>query len=146
MTDLPEGVVRLVETAIVRSPYGTLLGARLEEASEGRVRVRVPYRSELATFGDTVHGGVLAGAIDVAATAAFWASASITPGARGTTIGFTVSFVSAARGQDLVASAVVRRRGREISTGEVTVTDADGREVAIALVTYKLSAPSPTET
>jgi hypothetical protein len=41
---------------------------------------------------------------------------------------------------------VVRRRGREISTGEVTVTDADGREVALALVTYKLSAPSPTET
>jgi acyl-coenzyme A thioesterase PaaI-like protein len=52
-----------------------------------------------------------------------------------------VSFVSAARGTDLVASAVVRRRGREISTGEVTVTDGEGREIALALVTYKLSAP-----
>jgi acyl-coenzyme A thioesterase PaaI-like protein len=57
-----------------------------------------------------------------------------------------VSFLSAARGKDLLASAVVRRRGREISTGEVTVSDADGREVALALVTYKLSAPSPSET
>jgi uncharacterized protein (TIGR00369 family) len=141
VTDLPERVVQLVEQAIVRSPYAALLGVRLEEAAEGRVRVRVPYRSDLTTFGDTVHGGVLAGAIDVAATAAFWASGSIAPGSRGTTIGFSVSFVSAARGTDLVASAVVRRRGREISTGEVTVTDADGREIALALVTYKLSAP-----
>ena len=142
MTDLAGNVVKLVEQAIVRSPYAALLGARLEEAAEGRVRVRVPYRSDLTTFGDTVHGGVLAGAIDVAATAAFWASGSIAPGARGTTIGFSVSFVSAARGKDLVASAVVGRRGREVSTGEVTVTDADGLEIALALVTYKLSAPA----
>jgi uncharacterized protein (TIGR00369 family) len=142
VTDLPDDVVRLVEKAIVRSPYAALLGARLEEAAEGRVRVRVPYRGELTTFGDTVHGGVLAGLIDVAATAAFWASGSIAPGARGTTIGFSVSFVSAARGKDLVASAVVRRRGREISTGEVTVSDSEGREVALALVTYKLSVPA----
>ncbi len=141
MNPLPDEIVKLVERAIVRSPYGTLLGVELEEASEGRVRLRVPYRGDLTTFGDTVHGGVISGAIDVAATGAFWASASIPSGARGTTIGFTVSFVSAARGKDLLASAVVRRRGREISTGEVTVTDSDGREVALALVTYKLSAP-----
>jgi acyl-coenzyme A thioesterase PaaI-like protein len=37
---------------------------------------------------------------------------------------------------------VVRRRGREISTGEVTVSDSEGREVALALVTYKLSVPA----
>ena len=145
MTDLPDPVVQLVERAIVRSPYAALLGARLEEAAEGRVRVRVPYRSDLTTFGDTVHGGVLAGAIDVAATAAFWASGSVAAGSRGTTIAFSVSFVSAARGTDLVASAVVRRRGREISTGEVTVTDADGREIALALVTYKLSGPAAND-
>jgi acyl-coenzyme A thioesterase PaaI-like protein len=60
--------------------------------------------------------------------------------ARGRTIGFSISFVSAARGKDLVATATVRRRGREISTGEVSVCDSDGREVAIALVTYKLSS------
>jgi acyl-coenzyme A thioesterase PaaI-like protein len=39
-----------------------------------------------------------------------------------------------------VATANVKRRGREISTGEVSVQDADGKEVAVALVTYKLSS------
>jgi acyl-coenzyme A thioesterase PaaI-like protein len=54
----------------------------------------------------------------------------------------SLNFISAGRGQDLVASASVRRRGKEICTGEVSVTDAAGREVAVALVTYKLSLAS----
>jgi hypothetical protein len=33
----------------------------------------------------------------------------------------------------------VRRRGREICNGEVVVRDAQGAEVAQAIVTYKLS-------
>jgi uncharacterized protein (TIGR00369 family) len=84
--------------------------------------------------------GAIAGLVDAAATASFWASPHLSAGARGTTIGFSISFLSAARGKDLVATATVRRRGREISTGEVSVCDGDGREVAIALVTYKLSS------
>jgi len=57
----------------------------------------------------------------------------------GTTIGFSINFLSAGRGKDLVATATVRQRGREISTGEVTVCDSGGKEIAVALVTYKLS-------
>jgi uncharacterized protein (TIGR00369 family) len=106
-----------------------------------RVAVRLPFRGALVTVGDTVHGGAVASLADVAATASFWASPGIAPGSRGTTIGLHVTFLAAARGSDLVATASVRRRGREISTGEVSVRDAAGREVAFALVTYKLSPP-----
>jgi uncharacterized protein (TIGR00369 family) len=100
----------------------------------------MPYRSEVTTLSDTVHGGAIAGLVDAAATAAFWANSGLTPGSRGTTIGFSISFLAAGRGKDLVATARVRRRGREISTGEVTVCDTEGKEIAVALVTYKLSA------
>jgi uncharacterized protein (TIGR00369 family) len=141
MSELPESVRQLVEAAIVRSPYGRLLGLALVSAEEGRVRVRLPYRAEVTTLGDTVHGGAIAALVDSAATAAFWAHPAASPSARGTTIGFAINFVAAGRGQDLVADARVRRRGREICTGEVSVTDMSGREVAVALVTYKMSLP-----
>jgi uncharacterized protein (TIGR00369 family) len=139
MSALPENVRQLVELAIVRSPFGKLLGLALVAAEPDRVRVKLPYRTDVTTLGDTVHGGAIAGLVDSAATAAFWAHAAASPSARGTTIGFSINFVSAGRGQDLVADAHVRRRGREICTGEVSVSDAAGREVAVALVTYKLS-------
>jgi uncharacterized protein (TIGR00369 family) len=139
VAELTESLRALIEAGIVRSPYATLLGARLERVEEDRVQVRLPYRRDLTTLGDTVHGGAIAALVDLTATAAFWASPGVSSGSRGATIGFSISFVSAARGRDLVATAVVRRRGREISTGEVTVAGDDGREVAIALVTYKLS-------
>jgi uncharacterized protein (TIGR00369 family) len=140
VTQLPDEIVTLLNNLIVKSPYGALLGLELVDAGEDCVRVRLPYRREITTLGDTVHGGAIAGLVDSAATASFWARSEIPPGSRGTTVGFSVNFVSAGRGSDLVATAKVRRRGREISTGEVTVCDGDGKEVAFALVTYKLSA------
>jgi len=140
MADLDPKARAIVERVIVASPYGTLLGVVLEACEEDHVVVRLPYRADVTTLGDTVHGGAIAGLVDTAATAAFWATPKLTPGSRGTTIGFSLSFLSAGRGVDLVADARVRRRGREILNGEVVVRDAKGNEVAQAIVTYKLSA------
>jgi uncharacterized protein (TIGR00369 family) len=141
MGNLGPEACAIVERAIVASPYGRLLVLVLESCEEDRVRVRLPYRDAVTTLGDTVHGGAIAGLVDTAATAAFWATPKLVPGARGTTIGFSLSFLSAGRGCDLVAEATVRRRGREIQNGEVLVRDANGNEVAQAIVTYKLSLP-----
>jgi uncharacterized protein (TIGR00369 family) len=142
MTALPELALQIIDGAIVHSPFGKLLGLELVSAEPDRVSVRLPYRSDVTTLGDTVHGGAIAGLVDATATAAFWAHPAASPSARGTTIGFSLNFISAGRGQDLVANASVRRRGKEICTGEVSVLDAAGREVAVALVTYKLSLAS----
>ena len=140
MAQLPDEIVTLLNRLIVKSPYGALLGLEFVDAAEDCVRLRLPFRSEVTTLTDTVHGGAISGRVDCAATASFWANSRIAPGSRGTTIGFSVNFLSAGRGSDLVATARVRRRGREISTGDVTVSDSEGKEVAFALVTYKLSA------
>ncbi len=128
----------VVRHAIVASPLGTLLGVETVEVAPDRVRVGLPYRPEVTTMGDLVHGGAISALIDIAATAAFWTGADLARGPRGTTIGFTVNFLAPARGQDLVAEATVVQRGGTISVGEVTVSGRDGRAVARALVTYKL--------
>ena len=128
----------LVRDLIVTSPYGKLLGATLEHIETDFVRVRLPFRSEIVTIGDMVHGGAISGLIDIAATAAAWTGASPSGTPRGTTVGFSVSFLAAGRGQDLVAGARVIRRGKTLSVIDVEVKDAAGESVARALVTYKL--------
>jgi uncharacterized protein (TIGR00369 family) len=139
MSDLDSNARAIVEKGIVGSAYGRLLGLSLESCEPDHVVVRLPYRADVTTVGDTVHGGAIAGLVDTAATAAFWAKAGLSTGTRGTTIGFSLSFLSAGRGVDLLADARVRRRGREICNGEVLVRDAKGTEVAQAIVTYKMS-------
>src|SRR5690554_5522970 len=77
----------LIESFIVGAPYGRRLGVVLEELVEpDRVRIRLPYTEDNTTIADVVHGGAIASLVDVAATAACWASPRVAPGARGTTI------------------------------------------------------------
>jgi uncharacterized protein (TIGR00369 family) len=133
-----EQVRSLVEGFIVGSPYGKHLGIVTEAVEIDRVRLRLPYRDAMTTIGDLVHGGAIASLVDVAATAACWASPTVDPAARGTTIGLTLNYLNAGRGTDLVATAEVIQRGRSISVCDVTVRAGD-TAVARALVTFKLS-------
>jgi uncharacterized protein (TIGR00369 family) len=128
----------IIRQAIITSPLAALLGIETVDVSPDRVRVRLPFRPEVTTVGDLVHGGAIAALIDVAATAAFWTGADLAQNPRGSTIGFTVNFLAPARGADLVAEARVVQRGRSICVGEVAVEGVGGRAVARALVTYKL--------
>lgn len=123
---------------IVRSPLGELLGLELLEASPDEVRVRLPYRDELTTAGNIVHGGALSTLVDTSATAAAWAGVEDPGAARGTTVGFSIHYLAAARGRDVIACARVIRRGGSLTTVEVEGTTPDGEAVVRALVTYKL--------
>jgi uncharacterized protein (TIGR00369 family) len=138
-TALDPDLAGTLDKLIVASPYGRLLGIGSEAIEPDRVRVRLPFRHDVTTVGEMVHGGAIASAVDVAATAAAWATPRATLRARGTTVGFSLSFLSAALGRDLFADARVVKRGGSLVVIEVAVEDAAGTAVARALVTYKLS-------
>lgn len=123
---------------IAHGGFAELLGTRLILRETDRVVVRMPYQA--AFGGDRVHGGAISALVDIAATAAFWSHPDIGPEARGATVGFTINFLNLARNVDLTADATVRRRGGQLCTGDVSVSDDGGREVAVARVTYKLSS------
>lgn len=134
----------MVRDGVVRSPLGNLLGMEVDRVERDRVRVRLPFRAEVTTVADVVHGGAISALIDTAATAAAWTAADLSRHPRGTTIALTVNFIAAARGEDIVADAQVIQRGSTITVCEVSVTGRSGQLVARGLVTYKLStAPSP---
>ena len=124
----------LVEAFIPNSPFVGHLGMRMTALEQDRAQLVLPFGEALATIGDVVHGGAIATGM-----AAAWADGS-DPGDRaGSTIGLSVDFVAAARGQDLTAEATVVRRGRSLCFCEVEVTDEDGEVVAKGLVTHRFA-------
>jgi uncharacterized protein (TIGR00369 family) len=122
---------------IATEGFAQLLGVVLTESATDRVVMRLPYQPKLGV--GRIHGGAISALVDIVATAAFWSHPSIGPESRGATVGFTVNFLRLAVATDLVAIATVRRRGGTLCTGDVSVRDAAGAEVAAAMVTYKLS-------
>ena len=122
------------------SPFVLHLGMRLESIEPDRARLGMPYRDELATIGQVVHGGALSALVDTAAMAASWSAHELDAGGplRGTTVGLSVDFLSAAQGQEVIADARVIRRGQSLCFCDIDVADADGRLVAKGIVTYKL--------
>ncbi len=133
----PNGAERIRDW-LQMSPFVGHLGIRLLRLEPGQAEMLMPFREELVTLGDVVHGGAIGSLIDSAATAAAWSGAEVSGSSRGTTVGFTVNFAAAARGRDLTARARVIQRGRNLCFCDVDVLDPDERLVAKGLVTYKL--------
>lgn len=121
------------------SPFLAHLGIRVEGMEPDRARLTMPFTDALPTMGDVVHGGAISSLVDSAAAAAAWSGAEVPERPRASTVGLTVDFLSPARGSDLLADArVVRRSGSGICFIEVSVSDSNGAQVALALVTYQL--------
>ena len=120
-----------------QSPFVGHLGIELSSLGDGEAELTLPYRPELATMGDVVHGGAIATLIDTSAMAAAWAGAEVPERLRGATVSLSVDYLAPADGQDLVASARVVRRGRRLVNVRVEVT-AERSPVAIAIVTYQI--------
>lgn len=130
----------LVQGFIPASPFVEHLGLRLTALEQDRVEMVLPYSGELATIGDVVHGGAISALIDTAGMAAAWAdTAEPASGSGGSTIGLSVDFVAAARGEDLTARARVIRRGQSLCFCEVDVIGEADQAVAKGLVTHRFS-------
>lgn len=120
------------------SPFVGHLGIQLVDLQPDLAELRLPFSEPLITIGDTVHGGAIATLIDTAAMAASWSTEVPPANLRGTTVALSVSFTTAARSSDLIATARVVRRGKNLCACDVDVVDAAGGLVAKGLVTYKL--------
>jgi uncharacterized protein (TIGR00369 family) len=136
-SSLPAGPA-LMRESLANSPFVGHLGIHVESIQPDAVRLSMPYRPELASVDDLVHGGAITSLVDTAAMAAAWSVVEVGQGPRGTTVGLTVDFVAPVRGAELIADATVRRRGRQLCFCDVDIADGHGRLVARGLVTYKL--------
>jgi uncharacterized protein (TIGR00369 family) len=118
-------------------PFFTLLGLQIVAVRPDFCRMRLPFRSELRTAGEVVHGGVIASLIDSAGVVAVWSNVppDIT---RGATASMTVHYLAAAEAVDLIAEARVIRRGRSIAFVDIEVCTPTGEQIAKGSLVYKL--------
>ena len=130
--------MELVEAFIPHSPHAAALGISIEEIEADRAVLAMPFKEELVTMGDVVHGGAISTLIDTAATVAAWATDEVPESPAGATVALSVNFVAAARSADLRAEARVVRRGRQLSFCEVRALDSEGTLIAHGIATYRM--------
>jgi uncharacterized protein (TIGR00369 family) len=132
----------IIADFIPASPLVRHLGIEVRALEQDRAELLLPYRAELATMGDVVHGGAIATLIDTAGMAAAWANDEEAPeGATGSTVSMTVEYLDAARGGDLLATGTPARRGRSLCFCDVVVGEAAGeRVVAKGMVVYRFAS------
>jgi uncharacterized protein (TIGR00369 family) len=127
----------IIAQFIPASPLVKHLGIRLRTLAPDHAELVLPYSDEIATMADIVHGGAIASLIDTAGMAAAWADDAEPEALAGSTVSLTVDYVAAARGQDLLATATVARRGRSLAFTDVRVTEPGGRLVAKGSLVYR---------
>lgn len=128
----------IIRQFLPTSPYVGHLGMQLTDMQPDMAVLTLPFERSLVTIGNTIHGGAIASLVDTAAMVAAWSDTTVVENLRGTTVGLTVSYLAAAQGEDLRATARVLRRGRSLVYLDVEVQSVSGTNVARGLVTYKL--------
>lgn len=126
------------------SGYGTSLGVRVEEASPDRWRFRLPYDDRNSNPGRALHGGCAASLGLIGAQAV--ARSNLEDAAGGHhTAGLQVSYLAAAIGEDVIATASLLRRGKAVCFVEVDVETADGKGIAhtTSMVRGRFEARTP---
>lgn len=119
------------------------LGIDVVDARPGSIRIRLPIRDELCNAaGAPLHGGVVASLIDMAIGGALGTlREAAAGGVDQTSIELNVGFIAAARRGDVFAEGRILKHGRTLAFGEASITDAEGKLLAIGRATYILLAP-----
>lgn len=125
-------------------PFHEWLRLRTTHVEKGHVAILLPYKDEL--IGNpkipAIHGGILAGLIDLAGGAAVFTHTNApTP-----TIDLRIDYIRPAKQKDTVAEAQVINAGRTIAFVDVQVSQ-EGKLVATGRATYstKGAKPAPEE-
>lgn len=133
-----------VEEARSIFDYGisALLGVRPLEVGPDRVTAELDVKREHINRGGRVGGGVLMAMADLMGAAG--SVAHRPPGYRGGTLESKTNFFSAAKGPVLRGLCVPLHIGRTTSVWQTTITDTDGRVVAMVVQT-QMALPASAE-
>ena len=116
---------------VEKEPIGSFLGMRLVELNEGYAKVAMKLRPEYRTFNDFIFGGIIMAIADQA-----FACAVNSMGRQSIASQFNIHFIAAPGLKDeLIAECRVVRKGNRVDIAETTVTNQQGKLIAIATST-----------
>ncbi|MGY1620429.1 PaaI family thioesterase [Geodermatophilus sp. SYSU D00691] len=115
--------------------FAASLGARAEQAEDGRATVRFEATDEHLNPAGTVHGGVLATLVDTAMGLAVRTATG--DGDVPATSQLTVTYLRPGKPGPLTVTAQVRTRGEHLTVCDADV-EQEGREIVHAVATFAL--------
>ena len=117
-------------------PFHQYLGLTLEETAQNFARVKLKVGTNTPSgINNSVHGGVLATMIDMAAVTAVFASMR-DDDIPGGTADLQISYLRQAHGDWLEAKANVLKKGRQLATIQVEIMNNEGTLCASGRVLY----------
>ena len=111
------------------SSYAAALGVSLEAVTDQTAELALPFNQQNSNPGDALHGGCAASLGVLGAHAVTRAALGATSGPWHTTT-LQVNYLAAAIGEEVRASAKLRRRGKALCFVDVDVQTADGKPIA----------------
>lgn len=121
-------------------PFHRMLGISLVEHKPNYGKIALTKTSDTPSgIGGSVHGGVLASMVDISMLVAMFAEmreGEIPAG----TAELSITYLRQAQGARIYATAQVIKRGRQLSSIEVDITDDDGQLCARGRALYAFRA------
>lgn len=106
--------------------FGKLAGVNLLEVKPGFARGEMAVRDAIRNSVGTVHGGAIFTLADIVFAAASNACGKVAVAAN-----VSISYLKAAREGKLLAEAVENSRGKNLAHYTVTVSNTDGKKIAV---------------
>ena len=127
-----------MDNQLPTSPYGDFLGIKMLGYEDGNASCSIELQPQHLNTGGRVHGGVLTSLAD---TTAGVAVRSIRPeGQLTAATDLSISFIRPPKGNELIATASVIHRGKQLYRVEMDIHSGD-KLVAKASATFMLVAP-----
>lgn len=129
-----------LETFLRQSPFVAFMGLELilVEPAEGKLAMKMNLRPEFERSpGETGrwHGGVISALADTAGDFAL----IMTHGAPPPTVNIRVDYLRPINGPSVVATATIRKSGRNVAFVDIDMTTEDGALVAVARANYAMA-------
>jgi len=124
---------------IACAPFEHYLGMRIEEASEGRAVLSMPFLVKLAQGKGLMHGGAVTSLADTAVAIAI--KTILPEGSHFATVELTLSFHAPVRSGIVRAIATVIERDERTITGKAEVFDDKGVKTATFHSTFRIKKP-----
>jgi len=116
-------------------PFNQLLGMKLLEVEPGRSKLSMSWRPDLCQPAGILHGGTIASLVDTAIAHAILLTMpdvnSPTTGGRIVSVDLRLKYLRPVSEGEIFCDAHVVRPGRQIIHTAATVTNAEGKQVAL---------------
>lgn len=125
------------------APFERLLHMTIDEASEGRATLRMPFLLDLAQGAGLMHGGALVSLADTAVVMAI--KTLVSPETHFATISLETKFLYPVKQGTVTAKAQIKERDGRILKGQAIVYDEEARPVLEFASVFKIAQNAQIE-